>query len=402
MIKMKQTILLLLLVLCSFARSGAQLRTGAECTEAYFPVLAGKRVAVVANQSSLIGRVHLVDSLLAAGVDVVRIFSPEHGFRGLADAGEKISASVDARTGLEIVSLYGSNFRPSPDKLKDIDIVVYDLQDVGVRFYTYFGTMHYVMESCAQQGVMFMVLDRPNPNAGYLDGPILEMAYKSIVGMHPVPLVHAMTAAEYAQMINGEGWLAGGIRCRLQWVLCEQYSRTDRYDLPVRPSPNLPNARAVAWYPTLGLYEGTVMSMGRGTDFPFQVVGHPSYPATGFSFTPESRPGASKNPPYLGQRCNGLDLRTDSIFSPEGGVQLGLLVRTYQQYPHKDAFFNAFFLKLSGTAQLRDAIISGLSEDSIRAQWRPGLVQFQSLRSNYLLYPDAPGIASEFGTQNHK
>lgn len=397
MIKIKQTILLILLAIASADNAGAQLRTGAERTEAYFPILTGKRVAVVANQSSLIGSVHLVDSLLATGVNVVRIFSPEHGFRGTADAGEKVNTSVDARTGLEIVSLYGNNYQPAPEKLKDIDIVLFDLQDVGVRFYTYFGTMHYVMESCAQSGITFIVLDRPNPNGSYIDGPILEPQYRSIVGMHPVPLVHAMTAAEYAQMINGEGWLAGGVHCRLQWVLCEHYARTDQYDLPVRPSPNLPNAGSIAWYPTLGLYEGTVMSMGRGTDFPFQAVGHPSYPATGFSFTPESRPGASKNPPYLGQLCNGIDLRTAKKYSPDAKIQLALLIDTYQQFPQKDKYFTAFFLKLSGTRLLRDAIINGQTEESIRAQWRPGLVQFQSIRNKYLLYPDAPGIVREFG-----
>lgn len=397
MIKLKQTILTVMLALSFHITSWGQIRVGAERTEEYLPLLAGKRVAAVANQSSLIGQVHLVDSLLSAGVQLVRIFSPEHGFRGTADAGEKVNASIDARTGLEIVSLYGSNYKPAADKLSDIDLVLFDLQDVGARFYTYFATMHHVMEACAQAGVTFMVLDRPNPNGGSIDGPILESAYKSIVGMHPVPLMHAMTAAEYAQMINGQGWLADEIQCPLQWVACSGYSHAESYELPVRPSPNLPNALSIAWYPTLGLFEGTVMSMGRGTDFPFQVVGHPVYPPTGFSFTPESRPGASKNPPYKDQLCNGIDLRTDSLFAPGSGIQLGLLIYVFNHFPEKDKFFNSFILKLCGTAQLRDAILSGKSEEAIRAQWQPGLVEFQAIRTKYLLYPDSQEIIERFG-----
>ena len=399
MIKLKQTIALALLSVCIQISAHGQLRVGAERTESYFPLLAGKRVAAVANQSSLIGSVHLADSLVSAGIQLVRIFSPEHGFRGTADAGEKVQASVDARTGIEIVSLYGNNFKPSADKLSDIDIVVFDLQDVGARFYTYFATMHYVMEACAQAGVPCLILDRPNPNGAAIDGPVLEPAYRSFVGMHPVPLLHAMTAAEYAQMINGEYWLADSAQCALHYVLCAGYDRTAAYELPVRPSPNLPNARSIQWYPTLGLLEGTVMSMGRGTDFPFQVVGHPAFPRTGFSFTPESKPGASKNPPYRGQVCHGIDLRADTFFAPGRGIQLALLIALYQQYPHKDQYFNTFFLKLSGTASLRDAIRSGMSEAGIRAQWQTGLVRFQSIRSKYLLYPDSPIITQQYGPQ---
>ena len=393
---MKQTLLTALLAAGLYITSLAQIRVGAERTEAYFPLLSGKRVAAVANQSSLIDDIHLADSLLGAGIELVRIFSPEHGFRGTADAGEKVSTSTDLQTGIEIVSLYGSNFKPSAEKLKDIDIVIFDLQDVGVRFYTYFATMHYVMEACAQSGTTLIILDRPNPNGCNIDGPVLEPAYKSFVGMHPVPILHAMTAAEYAQMINGEGWLADGIQCNLHWVLCSGYSRSDDYQLPVRPSPNLPNARSIQWYATLGLFEGTVMSMGRGTDFPFQVAGHPLYPVTGFSFVPESRPGASKNPPYNGQLCNGIDLRTDTLFAPRSGIQLALLLSVYQHFPQKEKFFNSFILKLSGTSSLRDAIRNGMSEEAIRAQWKPSLATFQKVRSRYLLYSDSPDILELF------
>jgi uncharacterized protein YbbC (DUF1343 family) len=378
-----------------------ELATGAERTELYMPLLRGKRCAIVANQSSLVGNRHLVDTLLAMGADLRRIFSPEHGFRGTADAGEKVSSYSDKATGLEIVSLYGANFKPTQQQLADIDILIYDLQDVGARFYTYFATMSYAMEACAEAGTEFLVLDRPNPNGQYIDGPLLDAAHISFVGLHPgVPIVHAMTSAEYARMANAEGWLAGGQQCKLSWVPCLGYNRAAGYDLPVRPSPNLPNALSVQWYPTLALYEGTVLSLGRGTDFPFQALGHPSIEGS-FCFTPESRQGAAKKPPLLGMECCGIDLRNSSAFSPGAEINIELLLYTYSIFPDKKAYFNNFFAKLAGTSLLREQIASGKTASEIRESWNAGLQQFQNIRAGYLIYPDSPLITGKYGSGAH-
>ena len=283
--------------------------TGAEQTQLYFPLLKDKRVAVVANQTSLIGTTHLVDSLLSLKIKVNLVFSPEHGFRGEAEAGETISAGIDAKTGVQIISLYGDKKKPSTSDLKNIDAVVFDIQDVGVRFYTYISTLQYVMESCAEQNKTLIILDRPNPNGFFVDGPVLEEKQKSFVGMNPVPLVHGLTVAEYAHMLNGEGWLAGGKKSVTVFIRIKNYSHVDYYSLPVPPSPNLPNMSAVYLYPSLGLFEGTVVSIGRGTEFPFQVIGYPEFDGGSFMFTPKSIPGKSLHPPHEGEICRGYLLK---------------------------------------------------------------------------------------------
>ncbi|HLG02095.1 MAG TPA: DUF1343 domain-containing protein [Bacteroidia bacterium] len=370
-------------------KTDADIRTGAERTEIYLPWLKGKNVAVVANQTSLINKTHLVDTLLSLGVAVKKIFCPEHGFRGTADDGTTVKNSIDKKSGLPIVSLYGDHYKPTARDLKGIDVVVYDIQDVGVRFYTFVSTMSYVMEACAQQKKSFIVLDRPNPNGYYVDGPVLELEHKSFVGMHPVPIVYGMTIAEYAQMLNGEKWLDGGIQCDLKTVPCENYLHTDWYQLPVAPSPNLPNMAAVYLYPSLCLFEGTVMSVGRGTNLPFQVVGHPRLQNAPFTFTPSPRPGA-KNPLYSGQICKGHDLHNFATLYVRDykGIYLFWLKGSYKDLPEKADFFNSYFERLAGTGKLSQQIIEGKSENEIRSSWQPGLDKFKAIRVKYLLYPD--------------
>jgi uncharacterized protein YbbC (DUF1343 family) len=367
------------------------LHVGAERTARYLPLLAGKRVGVVTNQTGLIGSRHLVDSLLASDIHVVKVFAPEHGFRGEADAGEHVKDQRDVRTGLPLVSLYGANKKPTPAQLADVDVVVFDIQDVGVRFYTYIGTLHYVMEAAAELKKPVIVLDRPDPNGNYVDGPVLDMAHRSFVGMHPVPLVHGMTVGEFARMINGEGWLKGGITCELTVVPCEGYDHAMDYDLPVRPSPNLPNAAAVHLYPSLGLFEGTIVSVGRGTDQPFQCIGHPGSRVGDYRFTPRSMPGA-KDPPHKGVECIGIDLREYGALHArqDRSFRLHWLIAFYREAPDRPGFFlaNGFFDKLAGGPDLRQRIIAGEDEDTIRASWRPGLMEFQLKRRKYLLYED--------------
>lgn len=370
------------------AAHSQDLKVGAECTEDYIPYLQGKAVAVVANQTSFIKQTHLVDSLLACGVNVKKIFAPEHGFRGTADAGEKIDNNIDKRTGLPVISLYGKNNKPGKEALQNIDIVVFDIQDVGVRFYTYISTMHYVMEACAEQHVEFMVLDRPNPNGFYVDGPVLEDEYKSFVGIHPVPLVHGMTIAEYAQMINGEKWLKNSIQCKLKIILCDGYDHTTKYELPIKPSPNLPNMRAIYHYPTLGLFEGTVVSCGRGTDYPFQMIGHPKFNDTTFSFVPRSIEGASKYPRYKGETCYGVDLRNDSTLQFKAGqFNIHIVKYMYEHSSNKSEFFNSFFLNLSGTKRLKALLLQdNISPDNYF--WKDAVAAFMKVREKYLLYGD--------------
>ncbi|NMC40716.1 MAG: DUF1343 domain-containing protein [Bacteroidales bacterium] len=353
----------------------------------YMKFLKGKRVAVVANQASVAGEKHVVDELLGQGVNIILIFAPEHGFRDLADAGQKITDGKDPVTGLPVVSLYGKSVKPSDEQLKGIDAVVYDIQDVGARFYTYISTMHYVMESCAGNNLMFVVLDRPNPNGFYVDGNIPDIAHRSFVCMHPVPVVHGMTTGEYAMMINGEGWLEGGRRCDLRVVKCKNYTHKTHYELPVKPSPNLPNQAAVWLYPSLCFFEGTVISCGRGTDFPFQAFGHPLLPDKGFSFTPQSMPGAA-NPPLLGQKCFGTDLR-DAVkegMVPKPYLNLEWLLQAYRDFPEKEKFFNGYFDVLAGGPQLREQILKEMSAAEIRASWKEGLEKFSRIRRKYLLY----------------
>ena len=352
------------------------------------PLLKGKKVAVIANQTSLIGSTHIIDSLLSLNVNIIKIFCPEHGFRGTADAGEHIGNYTDNKTGLPVISLYGSNKKPKNDDMADIDIVIFDIQDVGVRFYTYTSTMHYMMEACAENNVSFLILDRPNPNGFYVDGPVLNMKYKSFIGMHPVPIVHGMTIAEYALMINGERWLEDSVICDLKYVLCKNYTHDTHYSLPVKPSPNLPNMKSIYLYPSLGLFEGTVVSVGRGTDFPFQVIGNPEWKDKTFSFTPISIQGASKNPKHKNTKCFGYDLREDGVnkIIERKGLYLKWIIEAYNNIPNNEVFFTSFFYKLVGNTELRQQIETGIDEEVIYKSWGKDLEKFKKIRKKYLLY----------------
>ncbi len=363
--------------------------TGAEQTSTYLSYLKDKNVAVVTNQTGVIGKTHLVDSLLSLKVKVKKIFSPEHGFRGDADAGEHLKSAKDKKTGLPIVSLYGSHNKPLPADLADVDVVLFDIQDVGIRFYTYISTLHYVMEACAENDKKLVVLDRPNPNGFYIDGPVLEEKYRSFVGLHPVPIVYGMTIGEYALMINGESWLKNRLKCNLKIIQLKNYSHASKYDLPIKPSPNLPNITAIYLYPSLALFEGTAVSIGRGTDFPFQVMGNPTWKGKSFSFTPQSTAGA-KDPMYKGQECFGLDLRSfnkDEFYnSPK--LDLSKVIKAFEYTQEKEKFFNNYFNSLAGNATLKQQISSGVTEEEIRKSWQPELQKFKSIRMGYLLYPD--------------
>ena len=351
----------------------------------YLPMLEGKRVGVVGNQTSIIGVTHLVDSLLSLGVDIRKIYTPEHGFRGKADAGAKVNSSKDEKTGLPIVSLYGKNKKPTPEMLHGIDVILFDLQDVGVRFYTYISTLSYVMEAAAENGLPVIVLDRPNPNGFYVDGPVLKTENKSFVGMHQVPVVYGMTIGEYAMMVNGEGWLKGGINCDLTVIPIKDYNRNAIYELPVKPSPNLPNWESVYLYPTLCFFEGSIVSLGRGTETPFQVYGHPDMRGS-YTFTPKSTSGASK-PLLEGQRCRGENLVEYAHDYAHNANQLHLewIIEAYQQLKGKD-FFIDYFRLLAGDKQLRRDIENGKSADEIRASWENDLEGFGAIREKYLMY----------------
>lgn len=368
---------------------GAEKKTipGSYQIELYKNIIEGKSIAVVANQTSMVGQTHLVDNLLSMGIDIRVIFSPEHGFRNMSDAGEKIENGKDPETGISLISLYGTHLKPTVADLKGIDVVIFDIQDVGARFYTYISTLHYILESCAENNIKCLVLDRPNPNGFYFDGNILDTAYSSFVGMDPVPIVHGMTVGEYAMMINGEGWLKRGVKCDLTVIKCKNYDHKTYYILPVKPSPNLPNQNSVYLYPSICFFEGTVISCGRGTSFPFQAFGSPDLPDRGFSFTPQSVPGA-KNPPYLGVKCYGSDLRKaiDNKLVPKPQLNLEWLIRAYIDFPKKDKFFTPYFDVLAGGPVLREQIQKGLSAKEIRATWKDGLVKFSKIRAKYLLY----------------
>ncbi len=373
-----------------FPYSQAQpVHPGAGQMEQYLPLIANKRVALVANHSSLIGTTHLLDTLLKKGVRIQKVFAPEHGFRGLADAGQWIHDDRDEKTGIPIVSLYGNKYRPTDEQLRDVDVVVFDIQDVGVRFYTYLSTLHYVMEACGANGVPLIVLDRPNPNSFYIDGPVLDTAFRSFVGMHPVPVVYAMTIGEYARMINGEQWLGPGKVCALTVIPCQHYRHGMRVTLPVPPSPNLRSHTAILAYPSLCFFEGTPISVGRGTDKPFLLMGYPTFSGGNVSFTPRSMPGARK-PPYEGIQCRGYDLSvlTENFFYEQKGLLMDWLIHMYQTYPNKNEFFTPFFDKLAGNDLLRRQLQSGMTEVPIRASWQEELVRFKALRKLYLLYPD--------------
>ena len=348
--------------------------------------LVGKRIAVVANQTSMVKSLHLVDTLLALKLNIVKVFSPEHGFRGDIDAGEKIDHSVDEKTCLPLYSLYGNNKKPSASQLEDVDIVIYDIQDVGVRFYTFISTLHYVMEACAENNKQLLVLDRPNPNGHYVDGPVLEPAYKSFVGMHPVPVVYGMTIGEYAMMINGEGWLSRSASCNLWIIPCKNYTHKTKYSLPVSPSPNLKSDEAISLYPSLCFFEATTVSVGRGTEKPFEVYGHPKFPSGSFSFTPIPQVGA-KNPLHVNKTCTGYDLSKKSMRRTYE-INLNYLLLARDLLGDSTAFIDQanFFNRLAGTASLKEQILKGWSAREIRETWKPGLDKFLDIRKKYLLY----------------
>lgn len=374
------------------AFDGVEVQVGAERMEDYLSSLQGKKIALAVNQTSLVKGIHLVDTLFQTGIQLSKIFSPEHGFRGEADAGEKIVDAKDPKTGVPIVSLYGAKRKPAAADLKDVELVVFDIQDVGARFYTYISTLHYLMQACAENNIPLLVLDRPNPNGHFVDGPVLDTSlYRSFVGMHPIPIVHGMTIGEYALMVNGEGWLGKDLYCNLRVVKCMFYNHKIFYNLPVKPSPNLPNMHAIYLYPSTCLFEGTVASEGRGTDRPFQQYGHPDFPGGNTTFTPVSISGANK-PKLEGKPCKGYDWSKVPIDSlrAAGRVNLSYLIEFYNQFPDKDKFFlpNLYFDKLAGGKTLREQIIAGLSEKEIRQSWDKELWEFTRVRKKYLLYPD--------------
>lgn len=359
---------------------------GGERMKLYLDSLKGKRVAIVGNQTSLIGKTHLVDTLLSLGVNIQKVFSPEHGFRGDADAGEKVGSTIDDKTGIPLISLYGKNKKPYPEQLADVDIVIYDIQDVGVRFYTYISTLHYVMEACAENGKTLIVLDRPNPNGHYVDGPVLDPAQRSFVGMDPVPVVYGMTIGEYALMVNGEYWLSDSLQCKLWIVPCKYYFHKSKYVLPVPPSPNLRSETAITLYPSLCFFEATTVSVGRGTDRPFEVFGHPKFPNKGYEFRPISCFGA-KSPLCENVTCYGFDLQ-NSMRKRAYEINLDWLLQARSLLGDSIDFINqpAFFNRLAGNNVLQQQILSGMTAKEIRATWKPELENFKKIRQRYLLY----------------
>lgn len=381
-------LILLIVIAVGFAASSA-IKVGAECVDEYVPLLAGKRVALLSNHTGLVGKEHTLDVMLRHGIKVTTIFSPEHGFRGNADAGEHVSSSVDSKTGIPIASLYdGKSRMPKKEVIDKFDILVVDIQDVGLRFYTYYCTMIDLMNAAARYGKDFMVLDRPNPNGMYVDGPILDMKYESGVGRLPIPVVHGLTMGEIANMANGEGWLKEGRRVNLTVIRCKGYTHQSRYTLPVAPSPNLPNMLSIYLYPSTCYFEATPVSLGRGTDKPFQVYGHPNMKGYSYSFTPRSRPGA-KNPPQLNRLCHGVDL---SSLDPEQviarGINLEYVIDAYRNLNMDDYFFRPFFEKLIGNGNIRKMIEAGKSAEEIKASWADDVAKFKQQRRKYLLYQE--------------
>jgi len=362
--------------------------SGADRLDKYLPIIQNKNIALVANHTSLVGEVHLVDTLLSSEISrdqLLKVFAPEHGFRGDLAAGQLVEDGFDPVTGIPVVSLYGKHKKPSPEELEGVDLVVFDLQDVGVRFYTYISTLHYVMEACAENGISLLVLDRPNPNGGYVDGPLLEPEYSSFVGMHPIPVVYGLTIGELAMMINGESWLGNGVQCDLQVIPCEHYFHGKFYSMPVNPSPNLSNDHAIQMYPSTCFFEGTLISEGRGTSIPFEVYGHPELEGQ-FSFTPVSIPGVSGNPKFRDQLCYGADL---SKYVPSEGwskIELQWLLDAYFKFPRKEEFFTAYFDKLAGTSSLRKQIEAGWNEEQIRLSWQKDLGGYMQKREGYMIY----------------
>jgi len=392
----KKTFALLLVGALSWAASARAQKlpppvtVGAERMELLLPTLQGKRVALMVNQSSLVGSTgtHLVDTLLSQGVNIVRLFVPEHGLRGKVDAGKNVRSGVDEKTGLPVVSLYGQRKRPTPEMLADIDLLVFDLQDVGTRFYTYISSMHYLMEACAEEGKTFVVCDRPNPN-DFIDGPILEPDCRSFIGVDPLPVAHGMTVGELALMIDGERWLRGGNTCHVKVIPMDGWSHGDPYELPVRPSPNLPNSRSIELYPSLCFFEATIMSVGRGTSKPFQAIGYPDKRFGSIVYTPQIKLGEDSNPRHKGKLCYGTDYTSVSL--PKRQIALGPLLDYYRKADSLGLQLinqRQLFDLLAGTKKLRQQLSSGLSEEEIRASWQAGLKAFQAKRARYLLYTD--------------
>lgn len=358
---------------------------GAERTWEYIPKLRNKQVGLVVNQTSVIGKTHLVDSLIKLNISIQSIFAPEHGFRGTADAGAHINNSVDAKTKLPIISLYGAKHAPSDADLKGMEVLVFDIQDVGCRYYTFISTLHYVMEACAKNRVELIILDRPNPNGMYVDGPLLQKGFESFVGVDPIPVLYGMTIGEYGLMVKGEQWIADADSLKMTVVKCSNYTHRTKYVLPVKPSPNLPNSQAIALYPSLCYFEGTNVSVGRGTNFPFQVVGSPYYDSVSalYSFVPKPKDGA-REPFLLNKKCFGFDLRK----SKATGVNLSFVIKMYKGFPDKSKFFltNNFFDRLIGTDAIRKMIVNGKSEAEIRQTWQNDIVAFKIIRQKYLIY----------------
>lgn len=393
----KQLATAFFLLQCAYFAAKAQVATssispGANQTAAYFSGLKNKKIGMLVNNTSTIGQKLSVDSLIAAGFSPSKIFAPEHGFRGESSNGASISNNIDEKTGIPIISLYGKHLKPSADDLNGLDLVIFDIQDVGARFYTYISTLHYVMEACAENNIPLLVLDRPNPNGYYIDGPVLEPSLKSFIGMHPVPIVYGMTIGEYAQMINGEKWLKDGIKCNLTVIPVANYTHKDRYTLPIKPSPNLNTQQAILLYPSLCLFEGTIISQGRGTYHPFQALGAPALSGKfSYTFTPQSIRGMSENPIHLDQNCYGLDLSKEKTGEL---LNLDWLLTFYKAYPNKKTFFDnknfpqmGNFDKLAGTASLKQQIEQGKSSRAIRKSWEPALSRFKLIRKKYLIYP---------------
>ena len=390
-LRIRQRLWLALLLLCVGLPGAAQSRVipGDEQTERYFPLLEGKRIAIFSNHTGMIGDKHLLDLLLENKINVVAIFSPEHGFRGNADAGEHVSSSTDPQTGVPILSLYdGKLGKPSAASMSKFDLLIVDIQDVGLRFYTYYASMCRLMDACAEHGKQMLILDRPNPNGHYVDGPLLDMRYKSAVGWLPLPVVHGMTLGELARMVNGEGWLPEGRTCDITVIPCRNYTHQTPYRLPIPPSPNLPNMKAVYLYASLCYFEATPVSLGRGTSLPFQVYGHPEMTGYNYSFTPRSLPGA-KNPPQKDKLCHGVDL---SQLSEEElrhkGIDLSYLIDAYRNLNLGDRFFTSFFEKLMGVAYVRKMIENGRSAEEIEATWADDVARFKQQRKPYLLYAE--------------
>jgi uncharacterized protein YbbC (DUF1343 family) len=386
----KRIIILAIALSMSISAFAQRVITGAESTGEYLPLIEGKKIAVLTNQTGTIGDTHLVDSLVSLKINIVAILSPEHGFRGDADAGEHVKSSIDEKTGIPIKSLYdGDTGKPSADLMKEIDVLLFDLQDVGVRFYTYLTTMARMMDACAEHGVKMIVLDRPNPLGFYVDGPILDLKYKSAVGWLPIPTVHGMTLGELAGMINGEGWLPDGMQCDLEVVKCKNYTHATMYKLPIKPSPNLPNMRSIYLYPSICYFEATPVSLGRGTDKPFQIYGHPNMKGYDFKFTPRSVPGA-KYPPQLNRECYGVDLSKEPSIEEinKAGINLEYVIDAYNNLNLDDHFFRSFFELLIGRDYIRKMIKQGKSADEIKATWADEVAKFKIQRKPYLLYPE--------------